>query len=91
MNYYIFLTNQGSTYQPNYKSIEPDCDNIQVIGIASGNNEDEAFDSLKKKIHIYLQCLEKDENFQDICKNLTKLKAGAAQLQTSAFSQFRLF
>ena len=32
MNYYIFLTNEGSTYQPNFESIEPDCDNTQVIG-----------------------------------------------------------
>lgn len=43
MNYYIFITNEGYTYQPNTKSIEPDCDNSQVLGIAFGNNEDEAF------------------------------------------------
>ena len=49
MNYYIFLTNEGSTYQPNSESIEPDCANTQVIGISSGNNEDEAFENLKRE------------------------------------------
>ena len=49
MNYYIFLTYEGSTYQPNSKSIELDCANTQVIGISSGNNEDEAFENLKRE------------------------------------------
>lgn len=49
MNYYIFLTNEGSTYQPNSESIEPDCANTQVIGISSGNNEDEGFEKLKRE------------------------------------------
>ena len=49
MSNYIFLTNEGSTYQPNSESIEPDCSNTQVIGISSGNNEDEAFENLKRE------------------------------------------
>lgn len=47
MNYYIFLTNEGSTYQPLSESVEPDCNNAQLIGISSGDNEDDAFENLK--------------------------------------------
>lgn len=61
MNYYIFITNEGYTYQPNTKSIEPDCDNSQVLGIASGNNEDEAFKNLKIKNKDLL-----DTNFNEL-------------------------
>lgn len=60
MNTYIFLTNEGSTYQPNSESIEPDCANTQVIGISSGNNEDEAFESLKKE-NTYLSTMSFNE------------------------------
>ena len=40
MNNYIFLTNEGYTYQPDSESIEPDCENAQLIGIAAGNTEE---------------------------------------------------
>ena len=60
MNYYIFLTNEGSTYQPNYESIEPDCNNAQLIGISSGDNEDVAFENLKKE-NTYLSSMLFDE------------------------------
>ena len=49
MNTYIFLTNEGSTYQPQFESVEPDCNNAQVIGITKGDNEDEAFENLKRE------------------------------------------
>lgn len=54
MNYYIFITNEGNTYQPNTKALEPDCNNSQVLGIASGNNEDEAFKNLKDQNNYLL-------------------------------------
>lgn len=46
MNKYIFLTNEGYTYQPNSESIEPDCENSQLIGIVAGNTQEEAFSNL---------------------------------------------
>lgn len=46
MNKYIFLTNEGYTYQPDSESIEPDCENAQLIGISSGNTTEEAFENL---------------------------------------------
>lgn len=49
MNKYIFITNEGITYQPNSKSIEPDCENAQIIGFSYGNNQEEAFDNLLKE------------------------------------------
>jgi len=39
---YIFLTTEGSTYQPNSDSLEPDIDNVQVIGFARGMTVQEA-------------------------------------------------
>lgn len=46
MNSYLFLTNEGYTYQPDSENIEPDCENAQLIGIASGNTQEEAFKNL---------------------------------------------
>lgn len=46
MNNYLFLTNEENTYQPDSESIEPDCENSQLIGIASGNTQEEAFKNL---------------------------------------------
>ena len=49
MGNYIFITNDGYTYQPNSNSPEPDVENCQVIGFAKGSNENEAFNSLIKE------------------------------------------
>jgi len=49
MNNYLFLTNEGYTYQLDSESIEPDCENSQLIGIASGNTKEEAFKNLLKE------------------------------------------
>lgn len=61
MNKYIFLTTEGYTYQPNSESIEPDCDNAQLIGIAEGINQEDAFKNLLDK-YEYL----KESNFEEI-------------------------
>ena len=61
MNKYIFLTTEGYTYQPNSESIEPDCDNAQLIGIAEGINQEDAFNKLLNK-YDYL----KQSNFKEI-------------------------
>lgn len=46
MNNYLFLTNEGCTYQTDSESIEPDCENSQLLGIASRNTQEEAFKNL---------------------------------------------
>ena len=46
MNNYIFISKEGHTFQPNSNSIEPDCENEQVLGYAKGNTEEEAFKNL---------------------------------------------
>jgi len=61
MKNYIFITEEGVTYQPNSTSSEPDIENCQVIGFAKGNNEDEAFKNLKKENEYLL-----DTNFNEI-------------------------
>lgn len=46
MKGYIFITEEGTTYQPNSKSPEPDIENCQVVGFAVGNSPEEAFNNL---------------------------------------------
>ena len=61
MNKYIFITDEGYTYQPNSNSLEPDCENAQVLGIAAGENENDAFKNLLEQ-NGYL----KDSSFNEI-------------------------
>jgi len=49
MKMYIFITEEGYTYQPNSVSPDSDIENCQVIGFAKGTNENEAFKNLIKK------------------------------------------
>ncbi len=44
--HYIFLTLDGYTFQPDSKSVEPDIENLQVVGFAFGVNSKEAFQNL---------------------------------------------
>jgi hypothetical protein len=46
MNSYIFFTNEGHTFQPDSASSVPDVENLQVIGFASGNDDEKAFENL---------------------------------------------
>ncbi|MDH5186295.1 MAG: hypothetical protein OEZ20_04900 [candidate division WOR-3 bacterium] len=46
MKSYIFITDEGITFQPNTESPEPDVDNCQVIGFTKGKNPEEAFGNL---------------------------------------------
>ena len=72
MKNYIFLTSEGHTYQSNQESIEPDIDNLQVIGISKGNNSQMAFENLIEKRKYLLKttfneifCYELSNNFKD--------------------------
>lgn len=49
MRAFIFVTDEGHTYQPNSVSSEPDVDNFQVLGFASGEDEEQAFENLVTK------------------------------------------
>ena len=44
---YIFITQEGFTFQPNSQSDIPDIENMQVIGFATGKDVAEAFEQLK--------------------------------------------
>ena len=46
MKRYIFLTDGGYTFQPGSESIEPDVENLQVLGIVDGDTPEHAFDNL---------------------------------------------
>ena len=49
MGKYIFLTDEGTTFQPNSNGDFSDIENLQVIGFASGENSKEAFGNLLKE------------------------------------------
>ena len=46
MKSYIFITVEGSTYQPESELVESDIENCQVIGFGYGADEVEAFDNM---------------------------------------------
>jgi len=48
MNSYIFITQEGSTYQPDSDVSELEIENCQVVGFAKGNNANEAMKNLVK-------------------------------------------
>lgn len=61
MDHYIFLTTEGYTFQPNSDSETPELENLQVIGLASGADPDDAYRDLLLS-HSYL----KETNFNQI-------------------------
>ena len=68
MNNCLFLTNEEYTYQPDSESIEPDCENSRLIGISSGNTQEEAFKNLINEKEYLRQF-----NFNEIyCYKLVK-------------------
>lgn len=72
MNKYIFLSNEGSTYQP-IKNTDADIvENIQVIGFSDGINPDEAFSNLiainpfiRSTSFNHVYCYKLDSNFEE--------------------------
>ncbi len=46
MKSYIFLTDEGYTFQPDSQSDMPDVENLQVIGVAKGKSQEETFRNL---------------------------------------------
>lgn len=48
MKNYIFLTSEGTTYQPDPEGLGEDIENLQVIGFASGNSPEDAVKNLLK-------------------------------------------
>lgn len=70
MNSYIFVTIEGYTFQPNSESSTPDVENLQVLGFASGKNEQQAFDNLIAENSWLL-----DTSFRDVkCIQLKHLQ-----------------
>ena len=68
---YIFLTLDGYTFQPDSRSIEPDIENLQVIGFTSGVNSKESFQNLLKENEYLLKtnfdevlCYQLDDNYR---------------------------
>ena len=46
MRAFIFVTSDGSTFQPDSDSPTPDVENMQVLGFTTGIDEEEAFRNL---------------------------------------------
>jgi len=61
MKHFIFLTTEGHTFQLDSDSPEPNIENCQMIGTASGETAKQAFYNLLEENH-YL----KDTNFDEL-------------------------
>ena len=61
MRQYIFLTAEGTTFQPDSASSEPDIENMQVIGFAGGDTIQDAVTRL-----IGLNAYLANTNFDEI-------------------------
>jgi len=46
MKNYIFITNEGFTFQPENEESIPDIENSQIIGYAKGIDKNDAFNNL---------------------------------------------
>ncbi len=59
IKYFIFLTNEGYTFQPESDFVESEMDNLQVLGLSEGLNKDDAIENF---IHdnVFLQELNFD-------------------------------
>lgn len=72
MENFIFLTDEGYTFQPNSNAETPDIENLQVIGFANGVTADEAYNNLLAT-HTYLKetsfnqifCYKLEDRYED--------------------------
>lgn len=55
MKSFIFITNEGFTFQPGSDSSGPDIDNCQVIGFSKGVNMEDAFRNLVNENRYLLE------------------------------------
>ena len=62
MREYIFLTTEGTTFQPDSTSSEPDIENMQVIGFVGGDTVQDAVIRLVE-LNEYLANTNFDEIF----------------------------
>ena len=46
---FIFVTTEGSTFQPNSDYVESEYDNLQVVGFSKGDTPDKAFEIFLKE------------------------------------------
>lgn len=49
MRSFIFVTSEGSTFQPNPEQIGTEIDNLQVLGFSEGRDDQHAFENLLKE------------------------------------------
>ena len=68
MNHYVFLTDEGYTFEPDKYGKLRERENLQVIGFTEGTNADEAYENLLLE-NSYL----KDTSFERVhCYQLDK-------------------
>ena len=76
MNNFIFLTDEGYTFQAESDSEIPDIENMQVIGFSRGFTANDAFTNLLST-HSYLKetsfenifCYQLDEHYEETRKD----------------------
>lgn len=72
MNTYIFVTDEGFTYSNKSEKLEPDCENLQVLGLKNAKNAKNAKEAFNELI---------EEN--DYLKNTNFNKTWCYQLKSN--------
>jgi hypothetical protein len=84
VNHYIFLTDEGYTFQPDSDGELREIENLQVIGFAQGANANEAYRNLlsensylKDTSFIKIFCYQLDKDYEQSRKDYNlRLRVG---------------
>lgn len=84
MKSYVFITTEGSTFQPGSESAEPDIENCQALGISQGDGAQQAFENLIKENRYLL-----DTRFDEVVCMELKLVDGDVRKSYFYLSGYR--
>ncbi|GAH66942.1 unnamed protein product [marine sediment metagenome] len=84
MKKYIFITDEGFTFQPDNDDYEPDIENMQVIGFGEGNTADDAMENMIQE-NPYLR----DTKFNKVIGMEVKSYKQSVLFLKNKFGQFK--
>lgn len=84
MKRYIFITDEGFTFQPDNDDYEPDIENMQVIGFGEGNTADDAMENMIQE-NPYLR----DTKFNKVIGMEVKSYKQSVLFLKNKFGQFK--
>ncbi|GAG73420.1 hypothetical protein ES705_00385 [subsurface metagenome] len=84
MKKYIFITDEGFTFQPDNDDYEPDIENMQVIGFGEGDTVDDAMENMIQE-NPYLR----DTKFNKVIGMEVKSYKQSVLFLKNKFGQFK--